>query len=136
PPSWLRPESTGSSDPIGSGVVRGDPAVHQVLIGSDEGLPALRLLVDADDVAVEEAALVDDEGVGLQVAEDPTGRGDLDVAGRDHVALVATHDDRVDGPHVGLDDAVLADDQLAADLELAADLALDLDGVGDLQLAL
>src|SRR5207244_9693949 len=86
------------------------------------------------DVAVEEAALGDDERVRLDVAVHPPGGGDLDVAGRHHRALVHPPDEGVDRLNVGAHHALLANHQLLADLQLAADGAFDVDGLGDVEL--
>src|SRR5262249_39771985 len=106
------------------------------VVGQVERALAVGRLVHLRDVAVEESALRDDKRIGRDVAGDPTRLGDLDVAGRDHVARVVAHDGGVHRLDVGADAALLADDELAADRHLAADLALDLDRVRDVELAL
>src|SRR5262245_1362438 len=116
--------------------VRGLPRLAGAHLVDEIHGPPLAVVVDLLHVAVEEAALGDDERVGRDVAVHPARLGDLDVAGGGHVALVVAHDHGVDGLDVGIDDALLADDESPADLELPADLALDLDGIGDLELTL
>src|SRR5262249_41045514 len=119
---------------------RGSPGsklpTDTLLVDRIDGALAGTVLIDLGDVAVEEPALGDHERVRLDVAADPACLGDFDVAGCHHVALVLTHDDRIDRLHLGADHTLLADDETAGDVQLPADFTFDLDGVGDVELAL
>src|SRR5262249_53478776 len=107
-----------------TGELRRAQVVHQV----DRPL-AVGKLVHLREVAVEEAAVGDDKGVGGDVAGAPSGVGDLDVAGRDHVALIAAYDDGVARRDFRVAPPLPTDQELAADFLPPADLALDLDRV-------
>src|SRR5207245_2970531 len=84
--------------------LRGSCVVHEI-----DRPVAVGLLVHLRDVAVEEAALRDHERIGRDVAGDAARGGDLDVPGRDHVALVVAHDDRFHRLGGGVGHALLAD---------------------------
>src|SRR5262249_49850554 len=115
----------------GSGLTTDTLFVDQI-----DGALAVTVLVDLGDVAVEEPAFGDHQRIRLDVAADPASLGDLDIAGCHHVALVLTHDDRIDRLHLGADHTLLADHEPAGNVQLPAHFTLDLDGVGDGELAL
>src|SRR5262249_9031345 len=119
---------------------RGSPGsklpTDTLLVDRIDGALAGTVLVDLGDVAVEEPALGDHQRIRLDVAADPACLGDLDVAGCHHVALVLTHDDRIDRLPLSPDHALSADHETAGHVQLPADLTFDLDGVGDVELPL